>query len=386
MSDTLDELLRAALKAEQKPARELDCRILGTWVKEVKEKKGMKKNNRRTKIAAAAVTACLLSVGGLSVYAAYRYLTPAQVAEEIYADSALAEAFEDENAVEVNLTQQSNGYDVTLLGLTSGEQLSLCLSADNAAQINEKRTYAVLAVAHSDRTPMEDESVCVSPLINGVDWVLANNSTMNVSAGGFVEDGVLYWLVECDDLEIFADRGVQLGVVDAFGSEGSAFEMDEDTGAYRRVEGYAGTNALFELPLDASKADAAAAEAYLDGLKERAGQSGDDAVSVSRGSEDLDAFYAALADTAEDDAAFLEEYATLLDTQTLTVDADGNISYSNADDGSAGGSYNVSDWQIGEKMILSIGDSGSLDSVCMNVFTLNADGTVTYERYAPLAD
>ncbi len=47
------------------------------------------------------------------------------------------------------------------------------------------------------------------------------------------------------------------------GSETAAFRMDNESGSYRKVEDYAGTIALFILPLDTTKADPAAAEEYL---------------------------------------------------------------------------------------------------------------------------
>ena len=122
----------------------------------------------------------------------------------------------------------------------------------------------------------------------------ANAATMDETLTWFCKDGVLYELIECDDLEIFADRGVQLGIVDSFGSETAAFRMDNESGSYRKVEDYAGTIALFTLPLDTTKADPAAAEEYLKKLEEAAagaeaadteGTAGRAEVSVITGAE-----------------------------------------------------------------------------------------------------
>lgn len=112
----------------------------------------------------------------------------------------------------------------------------------------------------------------MAPLINGVSVLDANAATMDETLTWFCKDGVLYELIECDDLEIFADRGVQLGIVDSFGSETAAFRMDNESGSYRKVEDYAGTIALFLLPLDTTKADPAAAEEYLKKLEEAAAE------------------------------------------------------------------------------------------------------------------
>lgn len=223
------------------------------------------------KLIAASACAILL-LGGSSAYAAYHFLSPSQIADEVADNGALSRAFAGEDAVSVNETQQSNGYDITLLGLVSGEKLELCVPQETRENVSKSHTYAAIAIAKSDGTDMEDRNFFVAPLINGVSFLDANAATMDETLTWFCKDGVLYELIECDDLEIFADRGVQLGIVDSFGSETAAFRMDNESGFYRKVEDYAGTIALFALPLDTTKADPAAAEAYLKKLEEAAGE------------------------------------------------------------------------------------------------------------------
>lgn len=70
------------------------------------------------KLIAASACAILL-LGGSSAYAAYHFLSPSQIADEVADNGALSRAFAGEDAVSVNETQQSNGYDITLLGLVS---------------------------------------------------------------------------------------------------------------------------------------------------------------------------------------------------------------------------------------------------------------------------
>ena len=53
--------------------------------------------SRRRVAAAAACTVILLGSG--SAYAAYHYLSPSQIVDEISADSALSKAFEDKDAI-----------------------------------------------------------------------------------------------------------------------------------------------------------------------------------------------------------------------------------------------------------------------------------------------
>ena len=77
---------------------------------------------------------------------------------------------------------------------------------------------------------MDYRNFCIAPLIGGVDVRKLNAATMNEGLTWFEKDGVIYELIECDNLEIFAGYGVQLGVVDEFGDETTAFQMDAESG------------------------------------------------------------------------------------------------------------------------------------------------------------
>ncbi len=224
---------------------------------------------QRSKVVAAVVCTVIL-LGSGSVYAANHYLNPSQIVDEISADSALSKAFADKDAITINETQTSNGYDITLLGLVSGEKLGLYVPDETKKEVSDKHSYAALAISKSDGTKMSNRNFCVSPLINGEAFTDVNAATLNVGLSWFEKDGVIYELIECDNLEIFADRGVYLSLVDDFGDEVAAFRMDEATGKYHKVEDYAGTSALFTLPLDKDKADTVAADKFLVSLKREA--------------------------------------------------------------------------------------------------------------------
>lgn len=224
---------------------------------------------QRSKVVAAVVCTVIL-LGSGSVYAANHYLNPSQIVDEISADSALSKAFADKDAITINETQTSNGYDITLLGLVSGEKLGLYVPDETKKEVSDKHSYAALAISKSDGTKMSNRNFCVSPLINGEAFTDVNAATLNVGLSWFEKDGVIYELIECDNLEIFADRGVYLSLVDDFGDEVAAFRMDEATGKYHKVEDYAGTSALFTLPLDKDKADTVAADKFLVPLKREA--------------------------------------------------------------------------------------------------------------------
>ena len=235
----MDELLKQNLLSDCVPDESLNASIL----EKAKETQTMKHKTFRSGAAAAAAIA-ILAVGSVSAYAAYRYLTPSQVADEIMDGGTLAKAFESKDAVLVNETQKTAGYDITLMGLVSGKDLMPVAPEDSLDGISKERTYAVLVIAKEDGSPMpgmqdDDYQIfCASALVKGKSFMDVNNGTLNAGAHAFEQDGVQYQILECDNLEIFANIGVYVGVVESFGQESHAFTMDKETGEYRVNESY----------------------------------------------------------------------------------------------------------------------------------------------------
>ncbi|MDY4080282.1 MAG: hypothetical protein SOY97_01485 [Candidatus Metalachnospira sp.] len=215
-------------------------------------------------ITAAAVIACAATAA-----AAIRYLAPKEIAQSV-SDNSLARAFESKDAVEVNETQEYGGYRVTFLGVISGSGLSDFTASADGVEL-EDRTYAVTAIEKSDGTPMPsasddnygEVSFLVSPLIKGLNPVNFNAFTMNGGYTDIVKDGILYRLAECDNVEMFADRGAYLCVSTSMSYDINAYNYDEKTGDITRNNNYDGLNALFELPLDKSRADRDEADKYI---------------------------------------------------------------------------------------------------------------------------
>lgn len=373
MNKKLDEILYDALLPADEPDPELNRRILDSRSKEVS---AMRHYHFKKMAAAAAV--CVLAVGSITAYAAYKYLSPSQVAEEVSDNNALAKAFESKDAVLVNETQTSGDYEITLLGLVSGTNLAPCVDESETGKLEESRTYAAVAVKHTDGKALGvDEKKCISPLLNGVEWMVANNGTMDVGLSWFVKDGVIYELLDCDNLEMFAGRGVQVGVVDEFCDETEAFSMDKNTGIYNKKPGYTGTNALFDLPLDKSKADEKAAEAYIEKLKNH-DDDGEDEKEIT-GDADYEKYISDF-EAADDEAAFLKETAVLISRKVLKVDKDGMVEFGREEESS--GTIDVSEYKEGVPTSGVITGS-TLDDTVIHMFTVNGDGTVTYETYAP---
>lgn len=256
----LDILLSQALKQQAEPDEMLQRKVLSKW----KERQEMKNHKRWT--AAVAACACVLAVT-VSVGAAGHYLNNRQVAEE-FGMKNLAKTFTEGDGIEINQTQSWGDYDVTLMGVASGANLGW--AAEGAQPLDEDKTYAVVAIERKDGTPMsngiDDDGPAeffVSPLIKDFHPANFNAMTMNGGASWTVIDGVRYQVVECDNVEIFADHGLYLCVMDRIMFDSAAYDYDSASGVISPKAGYEGMNLLFDLPLDASRADQEKAEEYL---------------------------------------------------------------------------------------------------------------------------
>ena len=208
-----------------------------------------------------AVLAAVIAVLMISVSAAVVLLNPSQVAEEVN-DPLLAEAFQSEGAVLLNESVESEGYRITLSGLVSGAGLSAL-----GAEVDEERTYAVLSLQRTDGTAVTDEnfdffSHTLTPLVSGYSPSAVNGWTLDAYVSGFAKDGVYYYLLDTQSLEMFADHTVYLAFYEGGVPTREYFTMAED-GSISFVQGIAGPHALFTLPLDESKADPAAVEEFL---------------------------------------------------------------------------------------------------------------------------
>ena len=367
----LDELLYESLAPSHEPSEHLNRQVM--------RRMDMKRNTMvRRGLATAAAITCALLVGGTGVYAYNHFLQPSEIASEVSERNALAKAFESKSAIRVEETQQSGDYSITLLGIVSGKDLEPCVAGE-VTGINKERSYAALAVTRIDGQPMGDDGVTVSPLIHGVDWQDVTLADLDATLHWFVRDGVAYELMECDSLDIFAQRGVQLGVVDQFGDEARAFEMDA-SGVYQKKDGYHGTSALFSLPLDERKGDEAAVSAYLEAVK-LARESGDEeAVSDTEGWDaKVLEFENAIEVLSEDDIPdYLKEHGKLVSTEEYKCAADGSFSWSNE---TSSGTQSVSGYDVGVPTYAGMDSDGTVTGTHYTVVILNDNQTVTVETY-----
>jgi len=382
MKNELDELLKYALT----PTDEPDSRLNQSIINQVKERQIMKKRVWK-RLPAALIAVIVLGCASVTVFA-MKYLSVRDIVEKTE-DTKLADAFSSEDAIFINETQSYDGYDVTLMGIVSGKNLSKYESFDNEIPL-EDRTYCVVAIKHTDGTPMaemndaafDEESFFVSPLIRDFNPLIYNAFLFNGGYNEFVEDGVRYRLVECDNIEMFADHGLYLCVCDG-GSHGTitynseAYKYDETTGVISRNEDYNGLNALFDLPIEASKADPEAVKKYLEsqGMEEE-----NEPDLEEYDSEDKDKWRHQI--TPEN----IDSYAERLEdsVQILTPDENCFIHYEYR---GGSGELNVSGlFEQKEKFIIrgfsvSSSEGEKTTEAYIDTLQINDNGTITYACY-----
>ena len=216
------------------------------------------KKNKGTKLRMAVTVAAALMVFSGSVYAAAKFLSPTEVATNMDYPT-LARAFESKDSLLINKTVSTEDYDITLLGTVFGRDLS-----DFSPEAELDKTYAVLAIENAngnmpgtDTDAYGEQDFFVSPLIKGFKPWQVNIFTMNGGSVTQVIDGVMYRLIECDSVEMFANEGVYIGVSTNNGPfcNNVSFNYDEATGEITQNTVDGKSSVVFELPIDKAKAD-----------------------------------------------------------------------------------------------------------------------------------
>ncbi|MBR1391259.1 MAG: hypothetical protein IJ567_07450 [Lachnospiraceae bacterium] len=392
----IDELLQEALSPEEEMSEELKTKIR-MRVSEGKEQNMSKVTEfgrrRKNLPAAVAMAIALLAVPTVTAFAAWKYLSAGDVAEKNQ-DEKLAEAFADEKTWGNGEVQSYGGYDISLLGLVSGKEISDNLITANG-EVMDDNTYAVVAISRHDGTPMPDTAsdeygktdFLVSPYIEGYNPAVYN--IFSFEGGGysaFVENGIEYRIMHTTNIEPFADHTIYLGVTDGTFYNQNAFHYDPATGRITRNDSYEGVNALFTLPISAEKADAQKAEEILARIDNH---SDDEEENVDLSDRKAQAFVDML--TPEN----IDEYAEPVEStrQVLTPDKDGYYSYHYELSNGHGGSGTQSitdafpDGETGMQKNFSWSASGdgpgSMEGLVIETNTLNEDGTVTFVIYVP---
>ena len=330
MKDSLDTQIKHALSKKYTPKKQLNTAIL----ERKEEKHRMKKKNIGT-IAATVVLA--LAVCGGTGYAAVKYLSPDKVATEFENDT-LAEAFQGEDALWINDTKEANDYSVTLMGVVSGKKLNAHPIGQNEKVVTDS-TSMVISIEKSDGTAMskpEEEDFTrflISPLIKGENPYTVNIFSIANGCGCTTQDGIQYYLLECNNLEVFAKQGVQLAVTDASVISDETYSFDGDTKVVSPNQEYAGVNLLFDVPFPEEKADSSKAKELLkqwssDMESEEVTEEANEVEDLEKSTEE-DLYEKARAFLRYNDSEYIMEHFTLLkdQVQTLEPDSDGKYAF-----------------------------------------------------------
>lgn len=211
-------------------------------------------------VALAAAVICIIGTG---VFAAVRYLSAKEVADSL-GDTVLSEHFGKNETL--SETKTDGKYKATILGVANGNEISNFKSS--SWDLYPDRTYVAVAVEKSDGSDMTyDDEILVTPLISGLNPWQYNIVTMHGGYSAQIIDGILYRIIECDSIELFADRDLYIAVTDTTFLRNTQYNFDENTGVISANESYGGTNIIFDLELDKSKANQKKAEEYLEKLK-----------------------------------------------------------------------------------------------------------------------
>lgn len=395
MSGKIDDLLKEALIPAEKPDAQLNQEIL----RKAAEGNNMRKPFFKTIPVVAAIAMAVLATGSLTAYGAWKYLAVEQVAIET-GDKKLADAFKEKGAVNINESQECGDYKITLMGTVSGDKLSSYLVEDDGVFLTD-RTYSVISIEKKDGSPMPDtldedymDNFLASPFIKGEDPAFLNIYYMDGGCSGFVKDGVGYYIADHDNIEAFAGRGVYLGVLGSKFYDRDAYSFDQATGEITRNENYKGINALFELPLDKSKADEEKAERLL--TKWKKGSSGSKSLENQKSTKGRkkteDGKNTENRKNTEDEAewAYVKKNCTLIKGSVKTYPASQYgrmLSYPLEETGNSSAEENI--WSIStdgyfkenEYGTKVVGSSSDGESTIYIVVKRNRNGKITVSQY-----
>lgn len=266
----VDMLLKRSLKSSETPDSTLLEKVR---YGNIKEEPVMKQTTFRRSLATAAAAVITILAFTTTAYAAWYFLKPSQVADNL-SDKTLSAAFESGSAININESAASGGYVFTLLAVVSGKDITDNPIYNKSGEILNDRTYTVVAVQKEDGSPMpegKDEaaeipSFYISPYIKGLKPWQVNAHTLD---GGFSEtvvDGILYRIIDCNEVMMFADRGIYLGINSGSFYNSEAFLFDSQTGVLTANRSFDGVSVVFQLPINKSLADPEKAEKFLSAL------------------------------------------------------------------------------------------------------------------------
>ncbi len=216
---------------------------------------------KRSPIRILAAVISIILLLSLSVFAITAFLSAQEVAEEL-GESQLEDKWQKSD--EFPYESGNEEYTVSVLGIATDEETE----ALQEFGAEKGKSYVIASLRRTDGSPLsseEKQKIQFTPLIKGCEPWRINLWTLGSGALGYEKDGIQYYLFETENLEIFADRTVYLAAYEGFAPSADIFKMSDD-GTISFNEAYTGFKAIFELPLDSSRADTIKAQEILEQL------------------------------------------------------------------------------------------------------------------------
>ncbi len=287
---TETELIRIAASDIDSSSAAPDTKRLYAAVMQKAKKEGenmMRNKKKSNKKLIAALIAAVLVIALLSVAGATGLIRLPISYENLHREQGLrlsenllrvADPARNENGeiIAADAQVKTDGYTVTLEGVIRGSQYrNFSYLGDAAVDGYVDGLYAVVSIVRDDGGEIlngDDEKslrlaeIGASPLIKGA-W-----PNINVYAGmsaeretgipqTYCEDNVLYLFVDITETACYADKGLYIAVYGEMVFTADQIDLDE-TGAPHFNANAPALNAVFELPLDESFADAEARRAF----------------------------------------------------------------------------------------------------------------------------
>lgn len=253
----IEKLLLEGMHTDRLPSQELIHRVK---LKMLVNKPGRAPHKAGRTLKTLALASALMLVFATSVYAVVHLIQASRVAETA-GDHTLAAAFST-SGIKIFSEKEAGDYRFTLTEMVRGADITdLPFFSFN---VTDSRLYILIAIERLDGAPMQgDYTFIASPLIKGFNPVEHNVFSMNSATTDVLHDGILYRLLSCDDIAIFADHGLNLVICeDTFLFD--AIQYNAQSGIFTLNPGYTKTAVLFELPIPAEYADTSRAAEYWD--------------------------------------------------------------------------------------------------------------------------
>jgi len=234
---------------------------------------------KRTLLIAAVLVSLLILISGISLTV---HLSRAGDVIADFGFSELSAVFNGTDALDINETQIAGDYKVKLMAIATGKDIVDDKLNDAGGGVSGTGIYALFTIERIDGNPMRtladlDPSITFedgidtldyfhfSPYIGGYHPAKIDDVTLVNFGAIMVIDGIMYILIECDELYVFADHGIYIGATAGFFPKSDAFLLNHVTDEIYINPHFDGVAVIFNLPFAKSLADPEKVRIILEG-------------------------------------------------------------------------------------------------------------------------